>query len=940
MRLISVIIINDIFCAPSNVTLLVIHKKVLTNSLLSKSTEEREEVENDRENLLDSELLPAEEFPDSFPISLRHLDTDPFLRIQREEPETWAGSVPEGVVAALKSHEAKRQEHIYEFIITEKHHCQLLKVIQKVFCEGMVTYLDMKPELLDRLFPQLDTLISLHFEFLRQLRERQDSTTVISTIADILMTQFGQEENVTKWKAAYGAFCSQHSDAVSIYKDVLKSDRRFQEFVQQCSNNPLLRKMGIPECILTVTTRITKYPLLIEPLIKTAKERPEEQQKLRNCLHLVKSILVDVNGQVAEKERGQRLLEIYNRMDARSHVSHEGKKFKKSDILSENRKLLFEGVGHLLSPALLPNNTGGKGNRSPAPSLLINILVLSDVVIFLQESNQKYNFVTPEGKSGVVPVHSLIAREKPGQDNKALYLISTSDREPEMYELQVVQPRDRQDWINGVRRAVDLSTGGPGEEAQFETEAEQARKQLEAKYMKMRQLTSELRGKDMELARLLEDKMRILAEMLDELGVEQPFESTVCRYLQLVQDKEGGSVTKEQLLQEVQEAAKLASSLYSSGGALGRSVSSVGELQSQGYQSPELPRRAETFAGFDNTATAPPGTANTVNNNLPPSTTSTSNPGGDLKPTSRELELSLPPASVSALSPLLGLDRSEQGVAVAMTHYLNNIMCMVSEHFTSLESIKVELAECKERAALGWGRYKHNQQLEELRNLQEQLSQERRHWQSYRDEQDREITEAQDQMGRMQAALEQERKDVEEQRNKLYRKLEALQAQGFEIGPNMAVIGPHMQQPNSEPAFVMEVRKTVSPQGENRKLTSAQSPPASVASVTERKPSQLQPQTSNSALKKLSDNKNHHLLSATNESKGEKGEVKQQIPYTLAKLSLAGSKSREKKSCSKLVERPSISAPIITSAHPQPGGPQQMLPFKLSETDRDRSVST
>ena len=54
-------------------------------------------------------------------------------------------------------------------------------------------------------------------------------------------------------------------------------------------------------------------------------------------------------------------------------------------------------------------------------------------------------------------------------------------------------------------------------------------------------------------------------------------------------------------------------------------------------------------------------------------------------------------------------------------------------------------------------------------------------------------------------------------------------------------------------------------------------------------------------------------------------------PYTLAKLSLAGSKSKEKKSCSKLVERPSISAPIITSAHPQ-----QMLPFKLSESDRDR----
>jgi hypothetical protein len=45
--------------------------------------------------------------------------------------------------------------------------------------------------------------------------------------------------------------------------------------------------------------------------------------------------------------------------------------------------------------------------------------VHSDVLLFLQETNQKYVFVSPENKSGVVPVHTLIAREKPGADNKA-----------------------------------------------------------------------------------------------------------------------------------------------------------------------------------------------------------------------------------------------------------------------------------------------------------------------------------------------------------------------------------------------------------------------------------------------------------------------------------------------------------------------------------------
>ena len=89
-------------------------------------------------------------------------------------------------------------------------------MIQRVFCEGMTQHLDMRPEILDRLFPQvysiisqiiseievtlllpqLDTLIDMHFEFLRQLRERQDQTAVIPTIADILLAQFQEEQAV------------------------------------------------------------------------------------------------------------------------------------------------------------------------------------------------------------------------------------------------------------------------------------------------------------------------------------------------------------------------------------------------------------------------------------------------------------------------------------------------------------------------------------------------------------------------------------------------------------------------------------------------------------------------------------------------------------------------------------------------------------------------
>lgn len=74
----------------------------------------------------------------------------------------------------------------------------------------------------------------------------------------------------------------------------------------------MLKKKGIPECILFVTQRLTKYPLLIEPLIKTSTMQ-DEGEDLRKALVLVKEILADVDACVADKEREDRKLEIYNK---------------------------------------------------------------------------------------------------------------------------------------------------------------------------------------------------------------------------------------------------------------------------------------------------------------------------------------------------------------------------------------------------------------------------------------------------------------------------------------------------------------------------------------------------------------------------------------------------------------------------------------------------
>ena len=181
-----------------------------------------------------------------------------------------------------------------------------------------------------------------------------------------------------------GEFCSRHRDAVDTYKYYCQSDARFVQFVRHCQSNPLLKKKGIPECILFVTQRLTKYPLLIEPLIKTSKDNKEEQEALLKAMNLVKEILTEVDAQVAEKEKEERKLEIYNRIDAKSYTIHRGHKFKKSDILQGNRSLKFEGVAMLMQ---------GRGKMQ-----IVTVVVLSDVLFFLQDNSHKYTFFTPDNK--------------------------------------------------------------------------------------------------------------------------------------------------------------------------------------------------------------------------------------------------------------------------------------------------------------------------------------------------------------------------------------------------------------------------------------------------------------------------------------------------------------------------------------------------------------
>ncbi|CAH0551320.1 unnamed protein product [Brassicogethes aeneus] len=861
----------------------------------------------------DVPLVPLEFLSDS-PLTATELCSDFSLGLHEPEPDSWTPYVGKDIARKLKEKEVKRQEHIYEFILTEKHHCMTLLVMQKVFVDGLHKYFQLGPNL-ERMFPRLVDLTELHLGLLSRLRQRQREKPVVTSIADILLDEFSNIHSA-KLKSAYGEFCSRHRDAVETYKYYLQNDARFGEFVRHCQTNPLLKKKGIPECILFVTQRLTKYPLLIEPLIKTSKENRQEQEALQKALALVKEILVEVDAQVAEKEKEDRKLEIYNKIDAKSYTVHRGHKFKKSDILQGNRSLRFEGVAMLMQ---------GRGKMQ-----VVLVIVLSDVLFFLQENSHKYSFFTPDNKAGVVSLQKLLVREKAGQDSRGIYLISSNPADPEMFELKVHKPKDKQIWIQAVREAVQCCP--EDDEDHITLDSEERQSILNAKQNQVRHLVGLLRQKDIEQALLLEEKMSLQLKLLAAAGLEPP--SPPCYRHLVSENADTGQMWKE-VLTAVQEVSQLASSLYTTGTNLSRSVSSAGEHQSDTYVSPILPKRAETFGGFDNC-------------NQPPKLTGKKLQGNELdniKPGDSRLFERLPYRNcvitagtqitngniisnteqhiVTDVPALLTLGREQQYAAIQLSHYVYTLLCIISQLMTTNESLQAQIMTIK-GGSEGSKQYRHNQQLEELRNLQDKLSGEKAAWAASRDQEAKELEEKKAELHRLEEQLRAEQKDITQQREQLYRKMEVLTSQGLLISPNTAIPVTGQLEDSSEES---------SPQSDTSSAASAVGSGSGsgtslthTMSISERR---KDPKWTKGTMPKLPLN----LISTTNQQKVSQP-IKQQIPFKLvSRLSAGGGVG--------VVTNVSSSSSL--AGQQQQGSPaaqMQMLPLKLSQDEKVRRTST
>ncbi|XP_063508938.1 A-kinase anchor protein 13 isoform X27 [Pongo pygmaeus] len=680
------------------------------------------------------------------------------------EAESWSRIIDSKFLKQQKKDVVKRQEVIYELMQTELHHVRTLKIMSDVYSRGMMIDLLFEQQMVEKLFPCLDELISIHSQFFQRILERKKESLVdkseknflIKRIGDVLVNQFSGE-NAERLKETYGKFCGQHNQSVNYFKDLYAKDKRFQAFVKKKMSSSVVRRLGIPECILLVTQRITKYPVLFQRILQCTKDNEVEQEDLAQSLSLVKDVIGVVDSKVASYEKKVRLNEIYTKTDSKSIMRMKsGQMFAKEDL--KRKKLVRDGSVFL-------KNAAGRLKE-------VQAVLLTDILVFLQEKDQKYIFASLDQKSTVISLKKLIVREV-AHEEKGLFLISMGMKDPEMVEVHASSKEERNSWIQIIQDTIN--TLNRDEDEGIPSENEEEKKMLDTKARELKDHfllpAEQLQQKDQQILLLLEEKemiFRDMAECSTPLPEDcSPTHSPRVLFRSNTEEALKGGPLMKSAINEVEILQGLVSGNL--GGTLGPTVSSP--IEQEGVVSPvSLPRRAETFGGFDSHQMNASKGGEKEEGDDGQDLRRTESDSGLKKGGNANLVFMLKRNSeqvVESVVHLHGLLSTLQGVVLQQDSYIEDQKLVLSERaLTRSLSRPSSLIEQEKQRSLE----KQRQDLANLQKQQAQYLEEKRRREREWEARERELREREALLAQREEKVQQGQQDLEKEREELQQK--------------------------------------------------------------------------------------------------------------------------------------------------------------------------
>ncbi|KAI9776838.1 MAG: RHO1 GDP-GTP exchange protein 2 [Peltula sp. TS41687] len=259
---------------------------------------------------------------------------------ENDEQKLWINTVSKEVADSVSEKEKKRQEVICEIMYTERDFVKDLEYLRDFWMKPLrsINPANISPipefrreKFIRMVFSNLSEVLGVNSSFARELTRRQEESPVVNNVGDIFLRFVPRFEPFIKYGASqlYGKYEFEKERA---------SNPAFSRFVDETERLKESRKLELNGYLTKPTTRLARYPLLLENVLKyTAEENPDKQD-IPRAISLIRDVLSKVNVESGKSENHFNLMQLTQQLKWRQGEYVDLK------LTEEGRQLIFKGA--------------------------------------------------------------------------------------------------------------------------------------------------------------------------------------------------------------------------------------------------------------------------------------------------------------------------------------------------------------------------------------------------------------------------------------------------------------------------------------------------------------------------------------------------------------------------------------------------------------------
>ncbi|KAL9468931.1 hypothetical protein ACSS6W_010625 [Trichoderma asperelloides] len=311
-----------------------------------------------------------------------------------DEQKLWINSVPKEVADAVSEREKKRQEVISEICYTERDFVKDLEYLRDFWIiplrsKASPIPLQRRERVVKNIFSNIIDHPSVHSvssRFASALTTRQQKDPIVQNIGDIFLEYVPQFEPFI----FYG---SRQLEAKFEFENERSINPFFSKLVDEIERRKESRKLELNGYLTKPTTRLARYPLLLENVLKYSEDGSPDKEDIPKVLTMIRDLLGRVNAESGKAENRFNLRRLQEQLRFRPNervdlkLTEDGRElvfksqFKKSPTdPAELTAFLFDHAVLLVRIKQNGKAEEVKAYRRPIPLELLAIREMEEVI--------------------------------------------------------------------------------------------------------------------------------------------------------------------------------------------------------------------------------------------------------------------------------------------------------------------------------------------------------------------------------------------------------------------------------------------------------------------------------------------------------------------------------------------------------------------------------